>query len=297
MKIAILVQDPTLASPLRLKKASLQRGHQAYILNYQNCSLTVHARRSQIWHSGRLLPRFDAVIPWLSQGNPLTALPLLRQFELMQVPLLNSSGAIAMACNRLHCYQQLAHVGVLFPMTGFAFTPRESGTLLSGLGSSPTVLKLPHTPDKTGSFLAETQEAARSMLEAFQGLNADILAQQYIHEASGSDLRCFVLQDQVVTAILRQGATPTFRANLEADTLLTPLSPRPSEYALARTAIKALGLQVATIDMLRTHEGPMVVNVNPFPALEPLEAATQQDLATSIIAHLAEMVQTQFPTR
>ncbi|HEY9827420.1 MAG TPA: RimK family alpha-L-glutamate ligase, partial [Stenomitos sp.] len=213
---------------------------------------------------------------------------VVRQFEVLGIPGLNSAAAIACARDKLHCYQRLALAGLPLPSTGFTYSSRDMETIFAAMPSQSVVMKVLQGSHGIGVVLAETLLAARAMFEAFRGVEADVLVQACIEESRGMDLRCFVIGDRVAAAIQRKGLSGEFRANLHRGGIAQPVQVTPEEEAIAIRAAQAIGLQVAGVDLLRTHQGPMVIEVNASPGLEGIEKATQTDLASEVICFLEQ---------
>ncbi|MGB8701954.1 MAG: 30S ribosomal protein S6--L-glutamate ligase [Thermosynechococcaceae cyanobacterium] len=283
MRVAILSQDAALYSTHRLTEAGLKRGHDIHVIDFLRCTAVLRTAMPQVWYKGECCPPFDAVIPRIGPSKTLYGIAIARQFEMMGVPVLNPTQAIACARDKWQCYQVLTQAGLPLPATGLTYSSREIETLLTALGSRSLVLKLLNGSHGVGVMLAETVQSARALFEAFRGVEADVLVQECMDEARGTDLRCFVINHQVVAAIQRKGALGEFRANLHQGGTAHPIQPTPEEAAIAVQAAQAIGLRVAGVDLLRTYEGPVVIEVNASPGLEGIEKVTQIDLADQIM--------------
>ena len=288
MKIGILSRNATLYSTRRLKEAALERGHQAVVVDYLRCYMDITARRPQVLYSGHPL-RFDAVIPRIGSTYTFYGAAVVRQFEMMDVVAANSSQAISTARDKLRSLQLLSRRGVDLPVTGFAHSPKDIEGLIDSVGGPPLVVKLLEGTQGIGVVLAETKSAARSVISAFRQLNADILVQQFIEEAKGADLRAFVVDKRVVAAMKRQAPEGEFRSNLHAGGTAHKVRLTPTEIAYAVKATRALGLNVAGVDMLRSSKGPLVIEVNASPGLEGIEAASGKDVAGAVIEFLEKL--------
>nr|WP_296748793.1 30S ribosomal protein S6--L-glutamate ligase [Thioalkalivibrio sp.] len=283
MKIAVLSRDSKLYSTRRLVEACTARGHEARVLDVLRCYMNITSRRPSIHYKGEALTGFDAVIPRIGASVTFYGTAVLRQFEMMGVMPLNESVAITRSRDKLRSLQLLAREGVGLPVTGFAHKPDDVQDLMKMVGGAPAVIKLLEGTQGIGVVMAETQQAAESVIEAFMGLKANILVQEFIKEAGGADIRCFVVDGKVVAAMKRQGKEGEFRSNLHrgGSASLTRLS--PEERATATRAAKIMGLNVAGVDILRSNHGPVVMEVNSSPGLEGIEAASGKDVAGLIV--------------
>ncbi|MCP5352595.1 MAG: 30S ribosomal protein S6--L-glutamate ligase [Chromatiales bacterium] len=286
MKIAILSRNAKLYSTRRLIEAAEQRGHEVRVLDVLRCYMNITSRRPSIHYKGEVLTGFDAVIPRIGASVTFYGTAVLRQFEMMGVTPLNESVAITRSRDKLRSLQLLAREGVGLPVTGFAHQPDDIEDLMKMVGGAPAVIKLLEGTQGIGVVLAETDKAAESVIEAFMGLKANILVQEFIKEAGGADIRCFVVGGKVVAAMKRQGKEGEFRSNLHrgGSAMLTRLT--PEERATAIRAAKIMGLSVAGVDILRSNHGPVVMEVNSSPGLEGIEGATGKDVAGMMIEHL-----------
>lgn len=290
MRVAILSQDASLYSTRRLVEAGLERGHEVQVIDFLRCAVMLHTHTPQLWHKGQRCPQFDAAIPRIGPGKAIYGTAVVRQLEIMGVPVLNCAEAIALARDKLHCYQQIARNGLPIPATGFTYSCRDLETVLSSTNSKAVVIKLLKGSHGIGVVLAETLQTARALFEAFRGVDADVLVQECIDEARGVDLRCFVIGNRVAAAIQRKGPPGEFRANLHRGATAHPVELTPPETAIAIAAAQAIGLQVAGVDLLRTQKGALVIEVNASPGLEGIEKATHIDLADQVVAFLEDWV-------
>ena len=290
MKIAILSRDPTLYSCVRLMEAAHARGHQARVLDPTHCYMNITAMKPSIHYQGEHLNDFDAVIPRIGASLTFYGTAVLRQFEVMNTFCLNDSAAISRSRDKLASSQLLAQKGIDLPITAFAHNPDNIDDLISEVGGAPLVIKMVEGSQGIGVVLAETDNAARSVIQAFMGLNANIMVQEFIQEAAGSDIRCFVIGDQVVASMKRQGGKGEFRSNLHRGGTATEVCLTPQEQATALQAAKVMGLDVCGVDMLRSHRGPLVMEVNSSPGLEGIEQACHKDIASLMIEYIENHV-------
>uniref|UniRef100_A0A486XRR3 Probable alpha-L-glutamate ligase n=1 Tax=Rheinheimera sp. BAL341 TaxID=1708203 RepID=A0A486XRR3_9GAMM len=290
MKIAILSRNAELYSTKRLVEAATTRGHEVQVIDPLTCYINVNRIKSSIHHKGEALEGFDAVIPRIGASITFYGTAVLRQFEMMGVYSLNESVAISRARDKLRSLQLLARQGIGLPVTGFADKPGDIPDLIDMVGGAPLVIKLLEGTQGIGVVLAETRTAAESVIEAFMGLNANILVQEYIREANGADIRCFVVGNKVVAAMKRQAKAGEFRSNLHRGGTASTVRLSKDERSTAIRAAKTMGLNVAGVDLLRSNHGPVVMEVNSSPGLEGIEAATEKDIAALTIAFLEQKV-------
>jgi ribosomal protein S6--L-glutamate ligase len=283
MKIAILSRDAKLYSTRRLVEAAAARGHQARVIDVLRCYMNITSHRPGIHYKGEDLTDFDAVIPRIGASVTFYGTAVLRQFEMMGTYPLNESVAITRARDKLRSLQLLSRKGIGLPVTGFAHAPDDIEDLIKMVGGAPLVIKLLEGTQGIGVVLAETQKAAESVIEAFMGLKANILVQEYIREAGGADIRCFVIGDKVVAAMKRQAKPGEFRSNLHRGGIASLIRITPEERSTAVRAAKTMGLNVAGVDVLRSNHGPVVMEVNSSPGLEGIETATGKDIAGLLI--------------
>jgi ribosomal protein S6--L-glutamate ligase len=283
VKIAILSRKKALYSTRRLVEAAEERGHEAEVVNTLRAYMNIASNRPEIHYNGEVLTGFDAVIPRIGASVTFYGTALLRQFEMMGVYPLNESVAISRSRDKLRSLQLLARKGIGLPVTGFAHSPDDIQDLIAMVGDAPLVIKLLEGTQGIGVVLAETHKAAESVIEAFLGLKANILVQEYIREAGGADIRCFVIGDKVVAAMKRQALPGEFRSNLHRGGSATVIKITPEERSTAVRAANIMGLNVAGVDILRSNHGAVVMEVNSSPGLEGIEAATGKDIAGMII--------------
>lgn len=286
MKIAILSRNPRLYSTNRLVEAARQRGHEAQVIDVLRCYMNITSHRPSIHYKGNELTGFDAVIPRIGSSVTFYGTAVLRQFEMLGVYPINESVAISRSRDKLRSSQLLSRKGIGMPITGFAHAPDDIEDLIKMVGGAPLVIKLLEGTQGIGVVLAENKQAAESVIEAFMGLKVNILVQEYIKEAGGADIRCFVIGDKVVAAMKRQAKEGEFRSNLHRGGTATLLRITPEERSTAVRAARTMGLNVAGVDILRSNHGPVVMEVNSSPGLEGIEKATDKDVAGMIISFL-----------
>lgn len=288
MKIAIMSRNPKLYSTRRLVEAAESRGHEVRVLDHLRCYMNVSSNNPTLSYRGEQLPVFDAVIPRIGASVTFYGTAVLRQYEMMGVYPVNESVAISRSRDKLRSLQLLSRKGIGMPITGFANSPDDIPDLIKMVGGAPLVIKLLEGTQGIGVVLAETKKAAESVIEAFLGLNANIMVQEFIEEAGGADIRCFVVGGKVVAAMKRQGAEGEFRSNLHRGGEATIVKLSPKERKTAVDAAKIMGLNVAGVDILRSNRGPVVMEVNSSPGLEGIEKATEKDVAGMIIKFIED---------
>ena len=283
MKIAILSRDGTLYSCKRLREAARRRGHIVEVLDPLSCYMNINPASSSIHYKGQQLPHYDAVIPRIGSAITYYGMAALRQFEMLGSYPLNESVAITRARDKLRSLQLLARQGIDLPVTGIAHSPDDTSDLIDMVGGAPLVVKLVEGTQGIGVVLAETRQAAESVVDAFRGLNAHILVQEYIKEAKGRDIRCLVVGNEVVAAIERRAKDGDFRSNLHRGGVATVADITAAEREIAVKAAQTLGLDVAGVDILRASRGPLVMEVTASPGLEGVETTTGIDIAGKMI--------------
>ena len=279
MKLAILARNAKLYSHRRLVEAAEARDHEIEVINTLRCYMNITSHRPEVRYEGRKLTGFDAVIPRIGVSVTFYGLAVLRQFEMMGVYPLNESVAIGRSRGKLRSLQLLARQGIGLPVTGFAHSPDNTEDLIRIASGAPLVLKLLEGTHGKGVVLADTHQAAASMIDSFRGLRAHFLVQEFIKEAGGADIRCLVLGDKVVASMIRQGKDGEFRSNIHRGGTATTIRITPKERSTAVRAARTLGLNVAGVDLLRSNHGPVVMEVNSSPGLEGIENATGKDIA------------------
>ena len=286
MKIALLSRNKKLYSTQRIIEAAETRGHEVRVLDVLHCYMNITSRRPSIHYKGENLTGFDAVIPRIGASVTFYGTAVLRQFEMMGVYPLNESVAISRSRDKLRAMQLLSRKGIGLPVTGFANKPDDIPDLIKMVGGAPLVIKLLQGTQGIGVVLAETNKAAESVIESFLGLKASVLVQQFIKEAGGADIRCFVVGEKVVAAMMRQGAEGEFRSNIHRGGTASVVKISSEERKTAVRAANTMGLNVCGVDILRSEGGPVVMEVNSSPGLEGIEKATGKDIAGDVIAFI-----------
>jgi ribosomal protein S6--L-glutamate ligase len=283
MKIALLSRNRKLYSTRKLIAAAEARGHSVRVVDVLRCYLNIVPHTPEIHYRGEKLEGFDAVIPRIGASVTFYGTAVVRQFEMMGVYTLNESVAITRSRDKLRALQLLARKGIGMPATGFAYAPDDTTDLINLVGGAPVIVKLNEGTQGVGVVMCETDKAAESVIDAFRGLDAYFLVQEFIEEAKGADIRCIVVGGKVIASMMRQAKPGEFRSNLHRGGSAKAVKITPEERSTAVRAAKILGLNVAGVDILRSHHGPVVMEVNSSPGLEGIEAATGVDVAGKII--------------
>ncbi|MFK4765156.1 30S ribosomal protein S6--L-glutamate ligase [Desulfobaculum sp. SPO524] len=283
MKIGILSRRPQIYSTRRLEEAAQEHGHEVHVIDPLRCYVNITSHSPAVYYRGERLEGFDAIIPRIGASITFYGTAVVRQFEMMGVSTLNKSVAINRSRDKLRSLQLLAQKGIGLPVTGFAHSTKFTRELIDLVGGAPLVVKLLEGTQGLGVVLAETDKAAESVIEAFRGLKANFLVQEYIGESKGCDIRCFVVGKKVVAAMMRTCKEGEFRSNLHRGGTAIPVKITPEERSTAVRAARIMGLNVAGVDILRSNHGPVVLEVNSSPGLEGIENATGKDIAGSII--------------
>ena len=286
MKIALLSRNPNLYSSRRLIEAAEERGHEVQVIDVLRAYMNITSHKPSIHYKGEELDGFDVVIPRIGASVTFYGAAVLRQFEMMNVFPLNESVAITRSRDKLRTLQLLSRKGIGLPVTVYASKPDDVKDMIKMVGGAPLVVKLLEGTQGIGVVLAETQKAAESVIEGFMGIKANILIQEYIKEANGADIRCFVIGGKVVAAIKRQAASGEFRSNIHRGGTAEVIRITPEERSTAVRAAKIMGLNVAGVDLLRANHGPVVMEVNSSPGLQGIESATGKDIAGMIIEYI-----------
>jgi len=288
MKIAVLSTNPNLYSTKRLVEAIKQKGHEAIIIDHTKCHFGMEKSLPNIFYKGKLLPQYDAIIPRIGASVTYFGTAVVRQFEMRDTFCANSSQSISQSRDKLRSLQLLSKIGVGIPKTVFAKFPKdkEVDMLINEVGGTPVVIKLLEGTQGLGVVLADTAQAAKSTIEAFSGLKANILIQEFIAEAGGADIRAFVVDGKVVGAMKRQGKEGEFRSNLHRGGQSTIIELSKIERQTAIKAAKVMELSVAGVDILLSQRGPLVLEVNSSPGLQGIETATKVDIATKIVEYV-----------
>lgn len=283
MNICILSRNPRLYSTRRLVEAGQSRGHQMEVIDPLRCYMNITSHNPEIYFKDKRLDYFDAVIPRIGASITFYGCAVVRQFEMMGVYSLNESVAITRSRDKLRALQILSRKGIGLPVTGFAHSTRMTNELVEIVGGAPLVIKLLQGTQGKGVVLAETQKAAESVIDAFRGLEAFFLVQEFIEEAAGTDIRAFVINDKVVAAMMRKARSGEFRSNLHLGGTSDLVKLTPEERSTSIRAAKAMGLNMCGVDILRSNHGPLVMEVNSSPGLEGIEKATGKDVAGKTI--------------
>ncbi len=283
MKMAILSRGSKLYSTRRLLEAGCDRGHEMKIVDTLRCYMNMATAKPSIKYRGEPLDDFDAVMPRIGASITFYGTAVVRQFEMMGVYAVNESVAIARSRDKLRSMQLLARRDIGLPVTGFAHTTDDIPDLINMVGGAPLVVKLLEGTQGVGVVLCETRKAAESVIEAFFGIDVDIMVQEYIAEAGGADVRCFVIGDRVVAAMRRQARPGEFRSNLHRGGSAERARISPAERRTAVSAARAMGLNVAGVDLIRSNHGPLVLEVNSSPGLQGIEEASGVDVAGLVI--------------
>jgi len=286
LKIGILSREPDNYSTRRLIEAAEERDHMVEVINTTQCYMNITSHRPEVHMNGHSLEGFDVVIPRIGASVTFYGMAVVRQFEAMGVYSLNSAASIGVSRDKLHAHQLLAWSGIGMPDTGFARSPKVTSELIKFVKGAPLVVKLLEGTQGRGVVLAETKKAAESVIGAFQGLRANILVQEFIKEAGGSDVRCLVVGNRVVAAMMRKGQEGDFRSNLHRGGKAVKVTLTKQERATAVKAAQVMGLSLAGVDLLRSADGPKVLEVNSSPGLEGIESVTGKDIASLIIEHI-----------
>lgn len=284
MKIAILSRNPKLYSTCRLAEAIRKRGHNVTIIDPLKCFMSINSSKPQVhYQHSKILEKFDAIIPRIGASITFYGTAVLRQFEMQRTYSLNQSVAITRSRDKLRAHQLLSRKGIGMPITGFAHFPQNTKDLIKLVGGAPLIIKLLEGTQGKGVILAETSKVAENLIEAFSGLDAFFLVQEFIKEAGGCDIRCFVVGDKVVGAMERKAKAGDFRSNIHQGGTAKVIKITPLERKTAIQAAKVMGLNVAGVDIVRSKRGPLVLEVNSSPGLKGIETATKLDIASLVV--------------
>lgn len=292
LRIGILTQSPENYSNKRMIEAAEARGHTIETIYTSRCYMAINTHRPEVHYDGKSLPRYDAIIPRIGASLTFYGMAVVRQFEAMGVYVLNKSDSIGKSRDKLLAHQLLGQHGLGMPTTAFAKSSRDTKGILDLVGGSPAVVKLLESTQGRGVVLAETRKAASALIDAFRGLNAHFLVQEFVKEAAGSDIRCFVVNGKVVGSMMRTAAAGDFRSNVHQGGTVKTVRLTREERRSAVKAAKILKLDVAGVDILRSDTGPKILEVNSSPGLEGIESATKKDIAGAII----ECIEANVPT-
>ncbi len=283
MNIAILSRNINLYSTKRLVEAGENRGHNMIVLDHTKCDILIERKKPQIFYQGKEIKDIDAIIPRIGASVTFYGTAVVRQFEMMKVFTTTESQALVRSRDKLRSLQILARAGVHLPKTAFTNFSKDVSNIIEQVGGAPCVIKLLEGTQGVGVVLAETRSAAESVLEAFQGLKARVIVQEYIKESKGADIRAFVVDGVIVGAMKRQAKEGEFRSNLHRGGSATIIELTDEEENAALKAAKAMSLSIAGVDMLQSNTGPKIMEVNSSPGLEGIEKATGKDIANTII--------------
>ncbi len=283
MKIGILSRKRDLYSTRRLVEAAENRGHEVRVIDPLRCYMNIMPHNPSIHYKGEDLVGFNAIIPRIGASVTFYGTAVVRQFEMMDVYTVNESQAISRSRDKLRSLQLMSRKGIGLPITGFAHSPDDKPDLISLVGAPPFVIKLLEGTQGKGVVLAETNQACQSVIDAFRGLDAYFLLQEFIGEAAGADIRCLVVGDKVIASMMRKAKEGEFRSNLHRGGKASLVKISPEERSIAVRAAKIMGLNVAGVDIIRSKNGPLVLEVNSSPGLEGIEKATQLDIASIIV--------------
>ena len=290
MKIGILSQGPELYSTKRIAEAAKSRGHEVRVINTTKCFMNINSDENKIYYNDETLT-FDAIIPRIAASITFYGISVVRQFEMSGVYSLNGSLAITRARDKLRAHQILSRKKLGMPMTVFADATSNTTDLIKVAGGAPLVIKLLEGAQGKGVVLAETKKAAESVIDAFRGLDAYFLIQEFIKEAGGADIRCLVIGDKVVATMMRKATDGDFRSNLHSGGVAEAVKITPTERKTALGAAKAMGLDVAGVDIIRSDRGPLVLEVNSSPGLEGIENITKKDIASLMVKHIENNIE------
>ncbi len=289
MRLGILSRNAKLYSTSRLVEAAKERGLDTQVVDVTKCYMNITTNNPTVFYRSRgesVELKFDAVIPRIGASVTNYGCAVLRQFEVAGTYSINESIAIARSRDKLRAHQLLARKGVGQPVTSYANSADATMDLIESVNGAPLIVKMMSSTHGNGVVLAETKKAAESLIHAFRGLHADFLVQEFIKEAGGSDIRCFVIGDKVVAAMQRTAQAGEFRSNLHRGGTAEVVKLRPDERRLAVRAAQVMGLDLAGVDIIRSGHGPLVLEVNSSPGLEGIEKATGKDVAGAIIDYI-----------
>lgn len=290
MNLAILSQGPKLYSTKRLVEAAQERGHTVEVINPMHCYMNIASTMPKVHMKDRVLDHYEAVIPRVGASITFYGTAVLRQFEMAQVYAVNSSQAILRSRDKLRSLQVMSRKGIGMPVTGFAKSAQMTEDMISLVGGPPCVIKILESTQGKGVLLVENKKTAKSVIEMLRNLNSNFLVQEYIEEAGGADIRCFVIGDKVVASMKRQGAEGEFRSNLHQGGFAEKVKITPQERAMAVKASKAMGLNISGVDILRSKRGPLILEVNSSPGLEGIEKATGKDIAGLVVEFVEKSI-------
>lgn len=290
LRIAILTVEPNNHSTRRLVAAAESRDHVVELIDTRRCYLNIDSHNPEVHYDGKALPFYDAVIPRIGASLTFYGMAIVRQFEAMGTYCLNTADAIGRARDKLAAHQTLARYRITMPTTAFANSPKDTNALINLVGGAPTVLKLLQPTPGNGVVLAETKKAAEAVINAFQGLDAHFITQEFVKEAAGADIRCLVVGKKVIASMMRTSDSEASGSKIEPRGSVKKVRLTKDERSMAVKASNALGLQVSGVDLIRAESGPKVLDVNSSPALEAIEKLSGKDIASAIIDHIEDTV-------
>ena len=286
MNIFILSRNKNLYSTSRLVEAGNKMGHNVRVVDYMRCYMNITSRKPTIFYGGESLGKVDAVIPRIGASNTFYGTAVVKQFEMMDSYCVNTSEAIANSRDKLRSLQILAEAGINMPITGFASHTKDIEGVIESVGSTPLIMKLLQGTQGQGIVLAETRKAAESVMSAFRQLDADIMVQEFIKESGGTDIRAFVVGDEVVASMKRIAPEGEFRSNVHRGGSMDKAQLTSEEENMAVNASRILGLSIAGVDLMRSNRGPLILEVNSSPGLQGIESCSEVDVAKKIISHI-----------
>ena len=290
MKIKILSANANLYSTKRLVEAAKNRGHEIEVINHTKCDIVIEKKNPRVFYKGKPLEKVDAVIPRIGASVTFYGTAVVRQFEMLHCFTTTESVALVRSRDKLRSLQILSRAGLGLPKTIFTNYSKNVEEIVEQAGGAPVIIKLLEGTQGIGVILAETKKAAESVIEAFNNLQARVIVQEFIKEAGGADIRVFIVDNQVVGAMKRQGKEGEFRSNLHRGGTSQVIELSDEEETAALKAAKAMGLGIAGVDLLQSSRGPLILEVNSSPGLEGIEAATGKDIATKIIKYIERNV-------
>ncbi|GLT09966.1 30S ribosomal protein S6--L-glutamate ligase [Sulfitobacter porphyrae] len=292
LRIAVLSREDNY-STRRLVEAGEARGHTVEVIDTTRCYMAINSLAPEVHYDGKRLPRYDAVIPRIGASVTPYGCAVIRQFETIGTYCVNGSAGILASRDKLHAHQVLAGKKIGMPTTAFAASPKDTSNLMALVSSAPLIVKLLESTQGKGVVLAETKKAAESVIDAFRGLKANFLVQNFVKEAAGEDIRCLVVAGKVVAAMKRTGAEGDFRSNLHRGGSAKVVRISKEERDTAVRAARAFGLGKAGVDLLRSESGPKVLEVNSSPGFEGIEKATGKDIVGKVYDEIEARVKPQ----
>ena len=292
LRIAVLSREDNY-STRRLVEEGAERGHTVEVIDTTRCYMAINARAPEVHYDGTRLPRYDAVIPRIGASITAYGTAIIRQFETIGTYCVNGAEGITASRDKLHAHQILAAKRIGMPTTAFAASPKDTANLMGLVGTAPLIVKLLESTQGKGVVLAETKKAAESVIDAFRGLKANFLVQDFVKEAAGEDIRCLVIGGKVITSMKRTGAEGDFRSNLHRGGSASSVRITREERETALRAARAFDLGCAGVDLLRSESGPKVLEVNSSPGFEGIEKATGKD----VVGRLYDMIETRVKPR